>query len=67
MTRETFTWDDLLEVKIPMPPVEEQKYIVDIFRVLQERILMSDKLKAQIKDICPILIKGSVEEARKEA
>ena len=25
----------------------------------------NEKLKAQIKDICPILIKGSIEEARK--
>ena len=24
----------------------------------------NEKLKAQIKDICPILIKGSIEEAR---
>ncbi|MBD9273653.1 MAG: restriction endonuclease subunit S, partial [Clostridium sp.] len=26
---------------------------------------INEKLKAQIKDICPILIKGSIEEARK--
>ena len=30
----------------------------------QQRI-ENEKLKAQIKDICPILIKGSIEEARK--
>lgn len=63
--RETFTWADLMEVKIPLPPIEEQKSIVDIFRALQERNMISDKLKRQIKDICPILIKGSIEEARK--
>lgn len=28
-------------------------------------ISVNEKLKAQIKDICPILIKGSIEEARK--
>lgn len=63
--RETFTWADLLEVKIPVPPVKEQKYIVDVFRVLQERTLISEKLKTQIKDLCPILIKGSIEEAQR--
>ena len=26
---------------------------------------INEKLKAQIKDICPILIKGSIEEAKK--
>ena len=25
----------------------------------------AEELKAQIKDLCPILIKGSIEEARK--
>lgn len=63
--RETFTWADLQDVKIPIPPVEEQKHIVDIFRVLQERTLISEKLKTQIKDLCPILIKGSIEEAQR--
>ena len=28
-------------------------------------VKINEKLKAQIKDICPILIKGSIEEARK--
>ena len=31
----------------------------------EERKAINEKLKAQIKDICPILIKGSIEEARK--
>ena len=65
--RETFTWEDLLQVKIPIPPVREQQYIVDIFRVLQERTEIAEKLKKQIKDLCPILIKGSIEEAVKES
>lgn len=63
--RETFTWADLLDVKIPIPPVEEQKHIVDIFKVLQERTFILEKLKTQIKDLCPILIKGSIEEAQR--
>ena len=64
--RETFTWVDLLQVKIPIPPIEEQKYIVDIFKVLQERTTISNRLKTQIKNLCPILIKGSIEEAKRE-
>ena len=62
---ETFTWADLLEVKLPIPPVKEQEYIVDIFRVLQERTLILKNMKTQIKNLCPILIKGSIEEASK--
>ena len=65
--RETFTWDDLIKVRIPIADINIQKDIVDIFTVYKERKSINNRLKAQIKDICPILIKGSIEEARKEA
>lgn len=63
--RETFTWEDLIQVKIPIAEIETQKDIVDIFNVYKERKYINERLKQQIKDICPILIKGSIEEARK--
>ena len=63
--RETFTWEDLIQVKIPIAEIEIQKDIVDIFNVYKERKYINERLKQQIKNICPILIKGSIEEARK--
>lgn len=60
--RETFTWDDLIKVKIPIPDITIQKSIADIYKVYNERKEINKKLKAQIKDICPILIKGSLVE-----
>ena len=63
--RETFTWDDLIKVEIPIADITIQKSIADIYKVYKERKGINEKLKAQIKDICPILIKGSIEEARK--
>ena len=65
--RETFTWNDLVKVRIPIADINIQKDIVDIYTVYKERKSINDRLKAQIEDICPILIKGSIEEARKEA
>lgn len=62
--RETFTWDDFIKVQIPIADIEVQKSIVDIYKVYKERKEINEKLKAQIKDICPILIKGSIEEGR---
>lgn len=64
--RETFTWNDLVKVEIPIADLVTQKSIIDIFTVYKERKQINLKLKKQIKDICPILIKGSIEEARKE-
>lgn len=60
--RELFTWDDLCNVKIPIPDIKKQEYIVEIYRAYQLRKKINEKLKTQIKDICPILIRGSLEE-----
>ena len=63
--RETFDWEEMCDVRIPVPDIEIQQDIVNIFKVYNTRKDINEKLKAQIKDICPILIKGSIEEARK--
>ena len=36
--RETFTWDDLIKVKIPIPEIAIQKSIVDIYNVYSIQI-----------------------------
>ena len=61
--REAFGWDDMKEVKIPIPDIKVQQSIVDIYTAYLTRREINEKLKAQIKEICPILIKGSIEEA----
>lgn len=63
--RENFSFDDMRNVQIPILDISIQKVIVDIYNIYKERKVINEKLKAQIKDICPILIKGSIEEARK--
>ncbi len=63
--RETFSLDDMKEVRMPLPSIDVQKAIVGIYEAYKIRKGINEKLKAQIKDICPILIKGSIEEARK--
>lgn len=60
--RETFTWNDLIDVKIPIPDIAIQKSIAEMYTVYNTRKRINERLKTQIKDICPILIKGSLEE-----
>jgi len=62
---EFLTYENLANYKIPVPDIELQKSIADIYEVYLERREINEKIKAQIKDICPILIKGSIEEGRK--
>jgi len=61
--RETFGWDDMRKVKIPIPDIRIQQSIVNIYNAYITRREINEKMKAQIKDICPILIKGSLENA----
>lgn len=60
--REIFTWNDLIDVKIPIPDITIQKSIAEMYTVYNKRKEINEQLKAQIKNICPILIKGSLEE-----
>ena len=62
--RENFSFEDMTNVQIPIPSIRTQKSIVDIYTVYKERKQINEQLKTQIKDICPILIKGSIEEGR---
>lgn len=61
-TRDIFSFEDMCELSIPMPSAQVQQNIVDIFSIYQSRRNINEQLKAQIKNICPILIKGSLEE-----
>lgn len=61
---EFFEYSDMEEVEIPIPDIKIQKAIADIYTVYNIRKRISEQLKNQIKDICPILIRGSLEEAK---
>lgn len=56
--------DRFFEIQIPMPDTEKQQAIANIFIAYMLRREICEQLKAQIKDLCPILIKGSLEEGR---
>lgn len=62
--RETFNWEDMCDVEIPIPTIKVQQYIVNIYMVYQLRREINKQLKKQIKEVCPILIKGSLEEVK---
>ena len=66
-SQELLTWDNLCDISVPLPSIGEQNSIAEINNIYLQRKTLNEKLKAQIKDICPILIKGSIEEARKGA
>lgn len=50
------------EMEIPIPDMNIQHSIAAIYEVYRTRKDILERLKEQIKDICPILIKGSLDE-----
>lgn len=61
--RDTFDFYKLAEYKIPIPPIEIQNSIVEVFNVYNERKEYVNRLKNIIKDICPLLVRGAIKEA----
>ena len=59
--REVFTMDDMNDVTIPIPDISVQREIVNIHKCYTERQRIATQLKEQLNNLCPILIKGSLE------
>lgn len=59
--REVFTMDDMKDVAIPIPDISVQREIVNIHKCYIERQRIATQLKEQLNNLCPILIKGSLE------
>ena len=63
--RDIFSFDLMKEVEIPIPDIATQKSISNIYAAYIERKKLRNLMTMQIKNICPILIKGALEEANK--
>ena len=64
-TRDIFSFEDICEIQIPIPKLEIQRSIVDIYNAYIKRKELCENLKSQIKAICPVLIQGSLKEGAK--
>ncbi len=60
--RTNLDMDRFYEIEIPAPPLSMQQNIVNIYKAYLLRKEIAEKLKAQMRELCPILIKGSLEE-----
>ena len=65
--RSNLDLDRFYETEVPVPDKRIQKSIVEIYKAYIDRRRINEILKQQIKGICPILIKGAIEEARRES
>ena len=62
--KDSFSVDMIKLLEIPIPDISTQRAIVDLYQTYLTRKKISERLIKQIKDICPILIRGSLEEGK---
>jgi len=64
--RETFDWAEMCNVKLPVPDIKIQEAIVTIYHTLEARKRINEQLKESIKPLCPVLMRGVIEEMKVE-
>ena len=60
--RENFTFEEMQEIRIPIPDDSVQQAIIDLYLVYEDRKAVAIQLKEQLSKICPVLIRGSLTE-----
>jgi type I restriction enzyme S subunit len=63
---ELFSWEDMCNVKLPIPDIKVQEAIVTIYYTLETRKRINEQLKNTIKPLCPVLMRGVVESMKLE-
>lgn len=54
--RETFDWSELCRVKIPLPPLEVQQSVVDLYKCLEEAKKIASEAREKLKTLCSALV-----------
>lgn len=61
--RENFTFEEMRDIRIPIPEIGIQEVVVNLSNAVRERRMICTWLKNQLKLICPILVRGAMQEA----
>lgn len=54
--REVFQWEDLKAVQIPLPPIEVQQAIVDVYQCAERAKEIATEARERLKNLCPALV-----------
>ena len=54
--RETFDWSEMCRVQIPLPPIEVQQAIVDVFNCAERAKKIASAAREKLKTLCPALV-----------
>lgn len=54
--RETFDWSEMKRVQIPLPPIEVQQAIVDVYHCMERAKQIAAAAREKLKTLCPALV-----------
>lgn len=55
--REIFSWEDMCDVKLPIPPIEEQREIVREYNVIRDRIKLNNQFSQKLEETAKAVYK----------
>ncbi|HNO47180.1 MAG TPA: restriction endonuclease subunit S [Chitinophagales bacterium] len=58
--RETFDWNELCRTKIPLPPLEVQQAIVNLYHCAEEAKNIAAEAREKMKTLCPALVQKAM-------
>ena len=64
--REIFDWEEMCNVELPVPPIEEQEKIVDAYQKIETRITLKKKINKILIDLCQTDYYNLIEELTSE-
>ena len=54
--RETFDWSEMERVQIPLPPIDVQQAIVDVYHCMERTKQIAATAREKLKTLCPALV-----------
>jgi type I restriction enzyme S subunit len=54
--RETFDWSELCRVQLPLPSIEVQQAIVDVYQCAERAKKIAAEARERLKNLCPALV-----------
>lgn len=59
--RETFSWEELCRVQIPLPPLEVQQSIVNLYHCIEEAKSIAREARERLTTLCPALVQYAID------
>lgn len=59
--RENFSWEELCRVQIPLPPLEVQQSIVNLYHCIEEAKGIAREAREMLTTLCPALIRYAID------